>query len=69
MQESNQNRPHLLSQNHCSSVSLCQSVLVRAINALMKLAEVASIVLLTACTHQTKVAQQTERWSLGPDHC
>jgi hypothetical protein len=69
MLESNQNRPHSLSHNHCGSVSLCQPVLVRAINPLLKLAEVASVVLPNACPHQTKVAHQTERWSLGPDHC
>jgi hypothetical protein len=56
MLESNQNRPHLLSHNHCStSVSLCQPVLVLAINALLKLAEATSVELLNACPHQIKV--------------
>ena len=52
MPESIQKRPHLLSHHHCSSVSLCQLVLVHAINAFAEISRSCSVLLLNAPTKQ-----------------
>jgi hypothetical protein len=60
MPESIQNRPHLLSHHHCSSISFCQLLLVPAINAFAEICRSCSVLWLNAPTKQKTSQSQAK---------